>query len=119
MFNLLSNAISFTNPGDTITLGGERDGDEIRLWVRDTGDGIKPEHQATVFDRFEARGSSEKRRGAGLGLTLVRSFVELHGGWVSLESAPREGTRVTCHLPADAKPLAAPQPEETGNAAAS
>ncbi len=119
LFNLLSNAISFTNPGDTITLGGDREGDEIRLWVRDTGDGIKPEHQATVFDRFEARGSSEKRRGAGLGLTLVRSFVEMHGGWVSLESAPREGTRVTCHLPADAKPLAAPQPEEPGNAAAS
>lgn len=121
MFNLLSNAISFTNPGDTITLGGERDAGEIRLWVRDTGDGIKPEHQATVFDRFEARGSSEKRRGAGLGLTLVRSFVELHGGWVSLESAPREGTRVTCHLPTDAKPLSAPAPEaeETGTAAAS
>lgn len=123
LFNLLSNAISFTNPGDTITLGGDRDANEVRLWVRDTGDGIKPEHQATVFDRFEARGSSEKRRGAGLGLTLVRSFVELHGGWVSLESAPREGTRVTCHLPVDAKPLAAPAPQDdassTGNAAAS
>lgn len=102
LFNLLSNAISFTNPGDTITLGADRGGGEVRLWVRDTGDGIKPEHQATVFDRFEARGSSEKRRGAGLGLTLVRSFVELHGGWVSLESAPREGTRVTCHLPEEA-----------------
>lgn len=108
LFNLLSNALSFTNPGDTITLGGERSGGEMRLWVRDTGDGIKPEHQATVFDRFEARGSSEKRRGAGLGLTLVRSFVELHGGWVSLESTPREGTQVTCHLPASAPGVAEP-----------
>ena len=128
LFNLLSNAISFTNPGDTITLGGEREGQEVRLWVRDTGDGIKPEHQATVFDRFEARGTSEKRRGAGLGLTLVRSFVELHGGWVSLESAPREGTKVTCHLPTDPKaipaspeggPQGGSQPETTGSAAAS
>lgn len=115
LFNLLSNAISFTNPGDTITLGAERAGGEVRLWVRDTGDGIKPEHQATVFDRFEARGSSEKRRGAGLGLTLVRSFVELHGGWVSLESAPREGTRVTCHLPLEAPRTA--EPPETATAA--
>ncbi len=120
LFNLLSNAISFTNPGDTITLGGEREGNEVRLWVRDTGDGIKPEHQATVFDRFEARGGSEKRRGAGLGLTLVRSFVELHGGWVSLESAPREGTRVMCHLPTDAKVVLSPRDdEEAGTAAAS
>ena len=101
LFNLLSNAISFTHPGDTITLGADRTGSELRLWVSDTGDGIKPEHQATVFDRFEARSSPERRRGAGLGLTLVRSFIELHGGWVSLESAPREGTRVTCHLPLD------------------
>ena len=117
LFNLLSNAISFTNPGDTITLGAERAGGEVRLWVRDTGDGIKPEHQATVFDRFEARGSSEKRRGAGLGLTLVRSFVELHGGWVSLESAPREGTRVTCHLPPEApRTTASPEAAEAARA---
>jgi len=102
LFNLLSNAISFTEPGDTITLGGERDGAEIRLWVRDTGKGIKPEYQATVFDRFEARGTADNRRGAGLGLTLVRSFIELHGGWISLESVPGEGTCVTCHLPVEA-----------------
>ncbi len=99
MFNLISNAIAFTQPGDAITIGAERGTNELTLFVSDTGDGIKPEHQATVFDRFEARGGADRRRGAGLGLSLVKSFVELHGGWVSLESAPSVGTQVTCHLP--------------------
>lgn len=99
MINLLSNALAFTSPGDTITIGATRHSNSLELYVADTGDGIKPEHQSTVFDRFEARASGEGRRGAGLGLSLVRSFVELHGGWITLESAPDLGTRVTCHLP--------------------
>lgn len=99
MINLISNAITFTQPGDAITIGAERGANELRLFVSDTGDGIKPEHQASVFDRFEARGGADRRRGAGLGLSLVKSFVELHGGWVTLESEPSVGTQVTCHLP--------------------
>ncbi len=99
MINLLSNALTFTSPGDAITIGAERLENTIQLYVADTGDGIKPEFQATVFDRFESRAGQDRRRGAGLGLSLVRSFVELHGGWVTLESAPDVGTRVTCHLP--------------------
>ena len=100
MINLLSNAISFTRPGDAILIGAHREEDELLLYVSDTGDGIKPEHQATVFDRFEARdGGPDSPRGAGLGLSLVKSFIELHGGWVTLESEPNVGTRVTCHLP--------------------
>jgi len=98
MINLLSNALAFTGPGDTITVGTVKKKGQVELYVADTGDGIKPEHQAAVFDRFEARGG-DKSRGAGLGLSLVRSFVELHGGWVSLESEPSKGTKVTCHLP--------------------
>ncbi len=99
MINLLSNALAFTSPGDTITIGATRSENSVDLFVADTGIGIKPEHQATVFDRFEAHSGADRRRGAGLGLSLVRSFVELHGGWVTLESAPDVGTRVTCHLP--------------------
>ncbi len=99
MINLVSNAISFTQTGDTVTVGARRGANEMQLFVTDTGDGIKPEHQAMVFDRFEARAGSDRRRGAGLGLSLVKSFVELHGGWVTLESEPEVGTRVTCHLP--------------------
>jgi signal transduction histidine kinase len=99
MINLLSNALAFTSPGDTITIGAKRLDNMVELSVADTGIGIKPEHQATVFDRFEAHSGSDRRRGAGLGLSLVRSFVELHGGSVTLESEPGIGTRVTCHLP--------------------
>ena len=107
LFNLISNAISFTGEGGSITIGGERSGDEVRLWVSDTGSGIAPNDQAAVFDRFESRSANGKRRGAGLGLSLVKSFVDLHGGWVSLESAPRVGTKVVCHLPTVAKPAVA------------
>ncbi|MFZ3032832.1 MAG: ATP-binding protein [Parvibaculum sp.] len=99
MINLLSNALAFTSPGDTIIIGARRFENTIQLYVSDTGIGIKPEYQATVFDRFEAHSGSDRRRGAGLGLSLVRSFVELHGGWVTLESAPDLGTTVTCYLP--------------------
>lgn len=110
MINLLSNALAFTSPGDTITIGATRHGNSVELFVADTGDGIKPEYQATVFDRFEARASGDGRRGAGLGLSLVRSFIELHGGWITLESAPDVGTRVTCHLPVRAAPpVASPE----------
>lgn len=113
MINLLSNALAFTSPGDTITLGAARFENSVELWVADTGDGIKPEFQSNVFDRFEAHGSGDRRRGAGLGLSLVRSFIELHGGWVTLESTPGIGTRVACHLPVRAAPPArvVPAPE--------
>jgi len=113
MINLLSNALAFTSPGDTITIGAMRFENSVELFVADTGDGIKPEFQSNVFDRFEAHGSGDRRRGAGLGLSLVHSFVELHGGWVTLESTPGIGTRVACHLPVRAAPPArvAPAPD--------
>ncbi|MEP0707724.1 MAG: ATP-binding protein [Parvibaculum sp.] len=104
MINLLSNSLAFTSPGDAIVIGAARHDNSVELYVEDTGIGIKPEFQSNVFDRFEAHGGSDKHRGAGLGLSLVRSFVELHGGWVTLESAPDVGTRVTCHLPVRAAP---------------
>lgn len=104
MINLLSNSLAFTSPGDAIVIGAARHVNSVELYVEDTGIGIKPEFQSNVFDRFEAHGGSDKHRGAGLGLSLVRSFVELHGGWVTLESAPDVGTRVTCHLPVRAAP---------------
>jgi|GEM_PF-78423 len=99
LFNLVTNAISNTGPGGIITIGAERAASEVRIWVADNGSGIAPQDQATVFDRFESKGSGGRRRGAGLGLSLVRSFVELHGGWVALESTPHIGTKVICHMP--------------------
>ena len=97
LFNLLSNALRFTDREDVITLGADRREGEIRLWVSDTGRGIPYEAQAAAFGNF----ISGDKRGAGLGLALVKSFVELHGGWIALESNPGEGATVTCHLPAD------------------
>ena len=75
------------------------------LYVQDTGKGIAFEDQARAFDSFH----SGDRRGAGLGLALVRSFIELHGGWVAISSEPGRGTTVTCHLHARA-PTAGPPP---------
>jgi len=98
--NLLSNALRHVKPGGLITLGSRRAGDEITLWVQDNGEGIAPEQQAKVFDRF-ARG---ERGGAGLGLALVKEIAQLHGGWVELKSDPGKGTMVSCHLPAQPNP---------------
>lgn len=99
VFNLLANANTFSDENGEITIGADRSKAQLRIWVQDTGQGIDPEHQAIVFDRFESRASVGRRRGAGLGLALVRSFVELHGGWVSLESEPNKGTKVVCYFP--------------------
>jgi signal transduction histidine kinase len=97
LFNLVSNATRFTAPGGTIILGASRSGSQVSMWVSDNGSGIEPKYQPAVFDRFENRGG-EGKRGAGLGLSWVKSFVELHGGWMSLESEVGQGTTVTCHL---------------------
>ena len=96
LFNLLSNAFAYTGSGGQVSIGADRTADMARLWVADTGRGVSPEDQARAFDAFESRGPSA---GVGLGLSLVERFIKLHGGWVRLESAPGEGTRVTCHLP--------------------
>jgi signal transduction histidine kinase len=103
--NLLSNSLRHTERGDTITVSAERLEGVVRLTVADTGKGMAFDQQARAFDSFE----SGDRRGAGLGLALVRSFVEMHGGWVALASEPGRGVTVTCHLPTHA-PLAGPPP---------
>jgi signal transduction histidine kinase len=107
--NLLSNALRHTERGDTITVSAERLDGVIRLTVQDTGKGMPFDAQARAFDSFQ----SGDRRGAGLGLALVRSFVELHGGWVALASEPGRGVTVTCHLPAST-PSALPPPSPPG-----
>lgn len=95
LYNLLTNAIRHTPEGGQVTLGAEREEDMVRLWVSDTGDGLSPEGQAKVFDRFE----SGRHGGAGLGLSLVRDFVEMHGGMVEFEAEEGKGAQVTCWLP--------------------
>ncbi|WP_022728050.1 sensor histidine kinase [Fodinicurvata sediminis] len=111
LFNLLSNAFRFTPDGGTIHLKAQRQDQEILLTVTDNGIGIPPEEQSRIFGQFERGRLSQNRRqraGAGLGLSLVKSLIELHGGWVELASEVDRGTSVTCHLPLDpADPQAA------------
>jgi signal transduction histidine kinase len=97
--HLLSNAAGFSPNGSTIKLGARRVGEGIQLWVADTGKGIEPEFQEKVFDRFQSKPLPGSHRGPGLGLALVKSFTELHGGRVSLVSKINQGTTVVCTLP--------------------
>ena len=103
MGNLLSNAVKFTGAGGRITVGLREDGASSELTVEDTGQGIAPELLAHIFDRFREGGNSSTRQvsGLGLGLTLVREIVTLHGGSVSAQSAgPGAGATFTVRLPA-------------------
>jgi signal transduction histidine kinase len=99
LFNLLSNAVSFSPPGAAITLTAERRDGAVVFRVTDSGPGIPAAIGERVFDRFESHGLGSGHRGAGLGLSIVRSFVELHGGTVRLDSAVGRGTTVTCVFP--------------------
>ena len=99
LFNLLSNALKYTPESGRVTISARREEGELRLTVADTGIGIPHDEHVQVFGKFD-RGSMQGRQsGAGLGLSLVKSLIELHGGWVELESAPERGTLVTCHIP--------------------
>jgi signal transduction histidine kinase len=99
LVHLLSNAAGFSVEGSNIQMGARRRGEMIQFWVADHGRGIEPELQRKVFDRFQAKPSSGGHRGTGLGLALVKSFTELHGGTVSLVSKIEQGTTVVCSLP--------------------
>jgi signal transduction histidine kinase len=93
--HLIENALRQTPSGGLVTLAAERTPGEVSIIVSDTGRGIPFHVQAHIFDRFIGR----DRGGPGLGLALVKALVELHGGWVALESEPGAGAAFTCHLP--------------------
>jgi signal transduction histidine kinase len=101
LFNLLSNAIGFSERGGLIVLDAAREGDEIVFKVRDQGAGIAADMVGRMFERFETRSTGTRHRGAGLGLSIVQSFVQLHKGRIDVESAPGKGTQVKVTFPAD------------------
>lgn len=101
LLNLISNAINYSPSGGLLTVAAVVRGDFIDISVRDTGMGIPAadlQHVFTPFERIRSR-KAHRRGGAGLGLSLVKSIVELHGGDVKIESREGVGTTVTCRLP--------------------
>ncbi len=103
LLNLLSNAVKFTPEGKSVALSCGRDGERLYMRVADTGIGMKPDDLAMVMQPFHQVDNSFSRRyeGAGLGLPLTQSLVDLHGATMTIESTVGEGTTVTVYLPAE------------------
>jgi signal transduction histidine kinase len=100
LFNLISNAIKFTPAGGSVRLEARLDDEDLVLAVADTGVGIPEADQERVFDKFERANPRARESGVGLGLSLVKSLIELHNGSVAIESEPGSGTTILCRLPA-------------------
>jgi cell cycle sensor histidine kinase DivJ len=103
LINLLSNAIKFTDRGGSVTVGTRLEGNLLALDVTDDGIGIAENDLERLGHPFFQASSSYDRpyEGTGLGLSVVKGLVELHGGWVEIGSRLGEGTCVTVHLPLD------------------
>lgn len=100
ILNVLQNAVTFTPPDGTITLGARQTDPGIELWVQDTGIGIAPEHLPYIFERIYKADRSRTSPGTGLGLAIVKHLIERHGGSVRAESQPHRGTTIRMLLPA-------------------
>ncbi len=125
LFNLLSNAITFTPRRGGIRLEGKRLGDDIIFTVSDTGVGIPQGDRDRLFRPFERgqKGTNKAveisdltgegaNQGPGLGLTIVKNFIDLHGGEVEIKSLPHRGTSVTCRLPTTPPERPSTDPEQ-------
>ena len=101
LLNLLSNAVKFTPEGGRVGLTATTAEDGITIAVSDTGIGIAPEDQAAIFEEFRqvGREDARKQEGTGLGLTLAKKFVELHGGQIGVQSQVGQGSTFTFTLP--------------------
>ncbi|MEO8612699.1 MAG: PAS domain-containing sensor histidine kinase [Chloroflexota bacterium] len=104
--NLLSNAVKYSSVGQPIYCGLSRQGDDALLTVRDEGIGIPANEQSLIFDTFHRASNALNTGGLGLGLRIVRDYVKLHQGTVTIESEVGKGTTVTVCLPVDAKSAA-------------
>jgi signal transduction histidine kinase len=104
MSNLLSNAIKFTPHGKEIEVGAEPNGgQEVTIWVKDTGIGIQPDEIGNLFEKYRQTksGKTSAQKGTGLGLAICKMIVEAHGGKICVESEPGRGSRFTVTIPCD------------------
>jgi signal transduction histidine kinase/CHASE3 domain sensor protein len=101
LYNLLTNAVKFTQEGGKVDIDASLEKDFVRISVSDTGIGITPEEQAAIFEEFHQVGGTTKgaNQGTGLGLTITRRLVELHGGKIWVESKPDEGSHFSFTIP--------------------
>ena len=101
LINLLNNAVKFTNEGGKITMNAKFEDEFLVVSVSDTGIGMKKEHIKKALSAFGQVNTAMNRKesGTGLGLTLVKQLTELHGGYISIDSIPDEGTTVMVYLP--------------------
>jgi signal transduction histidine kinase len=97
--NLISNAIQHTNRGGAVDIGINPGDDRGQIVVRDTGEGIPPEHLARIFEKFYRVPASRHTGGAGLGLAIVREIITAHRGQIDVTSEPGKGTTFTFTLP--------------------
>ena len=101
MYNLVNNAIKFSYENSFVKIGARKKGDLVEITVKDTGIGIKVEDQNKLFKPFSQIDSfsSRKSQGTGLGLSLVKQIVHLHGGYVWFRSNPSEGSTFAFAIP--------------------
>jgi signal transduction histidine kinase len=101
LYNLLTNAVKFTQEGGKVSIDAFRDTDFLRICVSDSGIGITREEQLAIFEEFHQVGGTTKgaNEGTGLGLTITKRLVELHGGRIWVESEPDTGSRFSFTIP--------------------
>src|SRR5690606_28634842 len=103
LFNLVNNAIKFTERGQVVLKLGRSETLGIRFTISDTGPGMSADMRERLFGRFEQSSESARRfGGSGLGLSICHELVELMGGRITVESTPGEGSRFTVDLPLEA-----------------
>ena len=105
LYNLIDNAMKYTQDGGTVQVSLDQEGEELVWRVRDNGVGIPREDQEHIFERFYRvdKARSRETGGTGLGLSIVRQLVAMHGGQISVESEPGQGSCFTVRLPRDGK----------------
>jgi signal transduction histidine kinase len=99
--NFITNAIKFTPAGGAIEVGACRQKEHIKVWVKDTGEGIRQDEIGALFEKYRqtTSGQRSKNKGTGLGLAICKKIAEAHGGRISVESRVGEGSTFAVEIP--------------------